>query len=181
MVKMSPQEFATNTNLERKLIEEATSAEDAIRLVKNSEIKQNEMNGFEIDRIRNIKTYIDVITDPDFSYREGNKIIYGKKYDDIKNANGFTSVVLDFTDNIISPIHSGFEAFNKARLENKDIKWYVNMESFTSHDDDRTTEIITSWGKLSDRFDINIKDKNDLSSAESEKNQEKIAIFFEKW
>ena len=71
------QEFATNTDLERRLIEEAISAADAIRMVKDSEIKQNEMSGFQLDRIRNIRTYIDVMTDPDFSYREGDKIIYG--------------------------------------------------------------------------------------------------------
>ena len=48
----------------------------------------------------------------------------------------------------IAPIHSGFETFNKASLNNKDIKWHVNFESSTPLDSGRTTESVTSRGKL---------------------------------
>ena len=106
-------------------IARAKDAQEALRMVKESSISSSEMSGFEIDRLRNIKTYVDVMTDPDFSFREGDKITYGKKYDDIEDANGYTSVVLNLKGNELRPVHSGIERLTKDRLEGQNIKWYV--------------------------------------------------------
>ena len=66
------------TDKSKGFIAEAANAEQALQMVKNSQVKQSDMAGFQLNRIRNIKTYIDVMTDPDFSYRVGDKIVYGK-------------------------------------------------------------------------------------------------------
>ena len=124
------------------------------------------MAGFQLDRIRNIRTYIDVMTDTDFSYRDrnkdgdkdGDKIIYGKKYDDIKKANGFTSVALDLHDNTLAPVHSGFDLFTEEDLGKHDIKWYVKMDLDTSLDSAGTTGSIVSREQLPDRFGVVDKD-----------------------
>ncbi len=47
------------TDKSKGFIAKASNAEEALRMVKNSEVKQNEMAGFQLDRIRNIKTYLD--------------------------------------------------------------------------------------------------------------------------
>ena len=145
-------------------IDKAADAAEALRMVKNNQIRPEEMSGFELDRIRNIQTYVDVMTDPDFSYRDGNKIVYGKKYDDVKNANGFTAVALDLHDNNLAPIHSGFSVFTEERLEKYDIKWYTELSFDTSLDSADTTESIASRGQLSDRFDNNISQNPENAS-----------------
>lgn len=155
-------------------IDKASNAQEALHMVKNSEIEQEEMSGFELDRIRNIKTYIDVLTDPDFSYREEDKIVYGKKYNDITNSNvkenvkGYTSVVLNFNGNQIVPVHSGIETLNEKRLGKYDIKWYA-LESGTTSDSASTTGSIVSEEQLPDRFDDNIS-QNPENASSTDKN-----------
>ena len=151
-------------NTHKGFIKRASSAKNALEMVKNSLIKPEEMSGFEMDRIRNIQTFVDVLTDPDFSYRHNNKIIYGKKYDDISNANGYTSVVLNISDNIISPIHSGIEKFNRQRLEKENITWYANLESDIPLDNARTTESVASREQLSDRLNNDSTKKQKVKS-----------------
>lgn len=151
-------------------IKRARNAEEALLMVKNNEVSQSELSGFQLDRIRNIRTYIDVMTDPDFSYRDGDKILYGKKYDDVKKANGFTSVVLDLQDNTLSPVHSGFSEFTEANLGKFDIKWYTEMDSRTPLESTGTTESVASREQLSDRFGSNISPSGENVNPETEKN-----------
>ncbi len=105
-------------------VAKAENSAQALRMVKNSEISQDDIEEFQLARIRDIRTYVNVLTDPDFSYQIGEKIVYGKKFDDIADSQGYTSVVLKISDNEVVPVHSGIERLTKTRLQGKDIKWY---------------------------------------------------------
>ena len=105
-------------------IARASSADEALRMIREGAVSFEEISGLESDRMRNLPTYTDVLTDPDFSYRDGDKITYGKKYDDLHDADGFLAVTLQIDGELLHPVSFHPRKFSEV-LKGKNLKWYV--------------------------------------------------------
>ncbi len=49
----------------------------------------------------NLRAFKDIVCEPDFYYKDGPKLIYGKKYKTEGNDNGFLGVTLQVGDNAL--------------------------------------------------------------------------------
>lgn len=113
------------------MIAKAETARDAIRMIENGKVTFNEIAGYQKKRAEYIHLFKDVITDADFYYTTPqNRIIYGKKFSGIGNADGFLAVTLEIDGNgNLGPVSFHPKKFSDAMFRNHEIKWSVTGNS----------------------------------------------------
>ena len=161
---------ATPEGQRKGYISKAGSAANAIRMIENGEINAEDVAGFQRQRAENIRLFKDVLTDGDFYFSEDkNHIIFGKKYDSLKHADGFIAVTLEIDDKgNLGPVSFHPRKFTDNLLQDKQIKWSIGDISSASPND--------AAGKSAEKTSGFAKDTVSPSSAnvnpDSEKNPE---------
>lgn len=108
------------------MVAKAPNAAEAIRMIERGEIGFKDIAGYEDTRAGNINLFKDVLTDADFFYPDGDKITFGKKYEGLKQADGFLAVTLKIDRNgNIGPVSFHPRRFTDKLLDRKEIKWNI--------------------------------------------------------
>lgn len=108
------------------MVAKARNASEAIRMIERGEIGFKDIAGYEDTRAGNINLFKDVLTDADFFYPDGDKITFGKKYEGLKQADGFLAVTLKIDRNgNIGPVSFHPRRFTDKLLDRKEIKWNI--------------------------------------------------------
>ena len=108
-------------------IAKAKNAADAIAQIEEGKIGFGDIAGFQISRAENLPAFKDVITDADFWIREKeNKFLFGKKYSDIKKADGFLAVTLEIEkEGKLGPVSFHPRKFSEFFFRGKEIHWNI--------------------------------------------------------
>ena len=108
-------------------IAKAKNAADAIAQIEEGKIGFGDIAGYQISRAEYLPVFKDVITDADFWIREKeNKILFGKKYSDIKKADGFLAVTLEIEkDGKLGPVSFHPRRFSEGLFTGKEIHWNI--------------------------------------------------------
>ena len=111
---------------QKGMVAKAKNAAEAIRMIERGEIGFKDIAGYEDTRAGNINLFKDVLTDADFFYPDGDKITFGKKYEGLKQADGFLAVTLKIDRNgNIGPVSFHPRRFTDKLLDRKEIKWNI--------------------------------------------------------
>lgn len=108
-------------------IAKAKNAADAIAQIEDGKIGFGDIAGYQKMRGEYLGAFKDVITDADFWIREKeNKFLFGKKYSDIKKADGFLAVTLEIEkEGKLGPVSFHPRKFSEGLFSGKEVHWNI--------------------------------------------------------
>ena len=113
-------------------ITKASNSTDAIAKIEAGEIDFNDIAGFQRTRAENIRVFKDIVREPDFYYKEGPRLIFGKKYKAEGNNNGFLGVTLQIGDNALGILSFQPKKITEGLLKRKEVYWLIEPGSVDS-------------------------------------------------
>ena len=108
-------------------IAKAKNAADAIAQIEDGKIGFGDIAGYQKMRGEYLGAFKDVIPDADFWIREKeNKFLFGKKYSDIKKADGFLAVTLEIEkEGKLGPVSFHPRKFSEGLFSGKEVHWNI--------------------------------------------------------